>query len=67
VFSLLHTKEIECLACGQHRMAPATYFHLGDACPRCGYVGWAEPEALTPAERVQIHEELRTLAFARAA
>jgi hypothetical protein len=33
---------VECLRCGKTRS-------LGSPpeCPRCGYLGWAEPEALT--------------------
>ena len=33
---------IECLRCGETRTAGAR-----PECPRCGYLGWAEPQALT--------------------
>jgi hypothetical protein len=33
---------IECLRCGQTRESGGR-----PECPRCGYLGWAEPQALT--------------------
>ncbi len=38
----------ECLSCGHVR--PATG-QTADACPRCGYVGWAYVDRLTDRER----------------
>jgi hypothetical protein len=37
---------IECLQCGKTRTSGGR-----PECPRCGYLGWAEPDALT--ERVR--------------
>jgi hypothetical protein len=46
--------QVECLNCGETR--PAGYpdgrrIHLGDCCPRCGYVGWAPTDELTETAR----------------
>ncbi len=45
---------VECLNCGETRHAQRDGFrriHLGDCCPRCGYVGWAASDDLTEAAR----------------
>jgi len=41
---------VECLNCGETRQEQRDSFrrvHLGDCCPRCGYVGWAPTDELT--------------------
>ena len=50
--------EIECLACGKRRLAMRRHRNDIGVCPGCGYVGWAEPSALTDIERRQVHREL---------
>ena len=50
--------EIECLACGHHRVVPSTAHEGFGECPHCRYVGWAEPAALSEQERMLLHREL---------
>ena len=52
-------RERECLVCGAHRPAPSGGVLGTDECPRCGYVGWTDPQALTPAERELLHRTHR--------
>lgn len=45
---------VECLNCGETRQAQRDgmhRIHLGDCCPRCGYVGWAPTDELTETTR----------------
>jgi DNA-directed RNA polymerase subunit RPC12/RpoP len=49
---------IECLGCGQVRLAwPETQRRLdGGACPRCGYVGWAQSSQMNEGLRRMLRE-----------
>ena len=50
---------VECLNCGETRLAPRDGLrrvHLGDCCPRCGYVGWAGADDLTESQRRALRE-----------
>jgi len=45
---------VECLNCGETRQTQRgglRRIHLGDCCPRCGYVGWAAASELTETQR----------------
>jgi len=44
---------VECLACGERRSLVAdAHTHLATGeCPRCGYVGWAQPGDLNEQSR----------------
>jgi hypothetical protein len=45
---------VECLNCGETRDTREDGLrrvHLGDCCPRCGYVGWAPTDELTERAR----------------
>jgi hypothetical protein len=45
---------VECLNCGElrrTRLEGLRRIHLGDCCPRCGYVGWAPAAELTETTR----------------
>ncbi|HET7045552.1 MAG TPA: hypothetical protein VFI37_11935 [Gaiellaceae bacterium] len=45
---------VECLNCGETRQARRDdlhRIHLGDCCPRCGYVGWASATDLNETTR----------------
>jgi hypothetical protein len=50
--------EIECLACGCRRLVQALSHDAVKECPRCGYLGWARPEALSESERQWFSGEL---------
>ena len=53
----METVRIECLSCGDRRMAAGDVAHLdAGECPRCGYVGWAHVEDLTELARRLIRE-----------
>ncbi len=57
---------VECLACGERRSLVAdAHTHLATGeCPRCGYVGWAQPDDLSEKSRRALRDrplELRSL------
>jgi hypothetical protein len=52
---------VECLACGTQRVVRDTAFDAAGECPRCRYVGWSDPGALTGTERVALHRSHRRL------
>lgn len=59
---------VECLACGTRRVLVSdAHSHLATGeCPRCGYVGWAQPGDLNESSRRALRErplELRSLHF----
>jgi Zn ribbon nucleic-acid-binding protein len=44
---MVETLTVECLRCGErHRLVRQRTLQLGE-CPRCGYLGWAEPRSLS--------------------
>jgi hypothetical protein len=47
------TVAVECLGCGHQRVLVRGPLRelWNEACPRCGYLGWAESQQLTEAER----------------
>jgi hypothetical protein len=61
---------VECLACGARRAFVAdahNHLAMGD-CPRCGYVGWAQPDDLSEQSRRALRDrplELRSPHFRR--
>ena len=61
---------VECLACGARRaLVVSEHTHLATGeCPRCGYVGWAQPGDLSEQSRRALRErppELRSLRMRR--
>lgn len=49
---------VECLACGQVRIAfPDRTPHGAGECPRCGYLGWAESAELREDTRRALREQ----------
>jgi hypothetical protein len=56
---------LECLACGERRsLLASAHIHLATGeCPRCGYVGWAQPGDLNEQSRRALRD--RPLAFRR--
>ena len=56
---------VECLACGERRsLVAGAHTHLATGeCPRCGYVGWAQPDDLSEKSRRALRDrplELRS-------
>lgn len=50
-------RTVECLGCGRPRLMPAPEHALDvDACPRCGYVGWAPSASLSEDDRRVLRE-----------
>jgi hypothetical protein len=49
----MDTLTVECLRCGGHHplLRTGTGALQSTACPRCGYVGWAEPGGLSERAR----------------
>ena len=61
---------VECLACGERRsLVAGAHTHLATGeCPRCGYVGWAQPGDLSEQSRRALRDrplELRSVHFRR--
>jgi hypothetical protein len=54
----VETFRVECLSCGTRRIVVGGHQHHVDAgeCQRCGYVGWASTDDLTPSARRQLLE-----------
>jgi Zn ribbon nucleic-acid-binding protein len=50
---------VECLGCGERRRVdednPTAHLGAGE-CPRCGYVGWAQPSDLSELVRRSLRE-----------
>jgi hypothetical protein len=52
-----------CLACGARRPLTAEDLMRSDKCPRCGYLGWTDPDALTNTEREALRRARDRKAF----
>jgi predicted nucleic acid-binding Zn-ribbon protein len=54
----MDTLTVECLRCGGHHPLLRTTSNVLQAagCPRCGYVGWAEPKGLSERTRRALRE-----------
>jgi len=54
----VRTLDVECLRCGErHQLARSPWRQIQDGeCPRCGYLGWADPADLNEPSRRALRE-----------